>query len=527
MRYKLAKIVLMVGVLATVAGCIKNDIPYPVIVADITAFQVQGQVGDAVIDKANRTVTVELAETEDLSQVKVTKLSVTPEGEVSMSPSLAIGDLLDLREKKNVTLRTYQDYVWTLIGHQTIKRELRVENQVGDPLYNEEEHAVLVYVSKEATLNNMSISTMKLGPEGSTITPAISTVKNFTRPVKFVVSYKGVDTEWTVVILRSVSNVDTGASNPWATFSFLQGSFVVGSSVTPTFEYKPETGANWTQVPTSAVTIQGGVFSAKVTGLTPATTYLYRAVLDQELGITKTFTTEPATQILNMGFDEWIQVGKSWYPNRDLEAANFWWDSGNEGANTLSAKNPTSPEEVVLAVAGEGKRAAKLQSMAVVGVFAAGSLYLGDYGRTLGTSGAELIFGRPYTSRPTRMTGYYNYAPGTIDKAKDPYKALLGEPDTCHIYVILTDWDEPFVVNNRDKIFIDLKGDPKIIAYGELKSGDNSGGYQPFNISLEYRYINRQPKFAVIVGSSSKYGDYFTGSTTSLLYLDEFEFHFD
>lgn len=36
-------------------------------------------------------------------------------------------------------------------------------------------------------------------------------------------------------------------------------------------------------------------------------------------------------------------------------ADNYFWDSGNKGANTLSELNPTSPEETFV-VSGEAQR---------------------------------------------------------------------------------------------------------------------------------------------------------------------------
>ena len=47
--------------------------------------------------------------------------------------------------------------------------------------------------------------------------------------------------------------------------------------------------------------------------------------------------------------------------------------------------------------------------------------------------------------------------------------------------------------------------------------------YEEFTIDIKYRDITRKPTYILIVCSSSKYGDYFTGSTSSVLLLDEFQ----
>ena len=47
---KIVKAVLTPLLFAAAVSCINNDIPYPKIVAEITAFRVEGQTSDAVIN---------------------------------------------------------------------------------------------------------------------------------------------------------------------------------------------------------------------------------------------------------------------------------------------------------------------------------------------------------------------------------------------------------------------------------------------------------------------------------------------
>ena len=68
---------------ALVAGCIKNDVPYPVIEAAITVFRVQGQKGAANINVAERSVTVDLADTVDVKKVKILQFEVSDNATVS------------------------------------------------------------------------------------------------------------------------------------------------------------------------------------------------------------------------------------------------------------------------------------------------------------------------------------------------------------------------------------------------------------------------------------------------------------
>ena len=56
----------------------------------------------------------------------------------------------------------------------------------------------------------------------------------------------------------------------------------------------------------------------------------------------------------------------------------------------------------------------------------------------------------------------------------------------------------------------DWTADPTTAAEGET-------------ITLNYRVTNRQPKYIIVVASSSKYGDYFAGGEGSLLQIDNME----
>ena len=116
-----------------------------------------------------------------------------------------------------------------------------------------------------------------------------------------------------------------------------------------------------------------------------------------------------------------------------------------------------------------------------------------------------------------------------IDQAKAPYDALMGQTDSCHIYIGLFDWSAPFRVNTTTGTFVDLTlNNESMIAFGELKSNEATGSdYKQFKINLTYRDYFTRPKYILIVASASKYGDYFTGSTSSVMYLDECELVFE
>lgn len=332
-----------------------------------------------------------------------------------------------------------------------------------------------------------------------------------------------VTEEFNFKIIPSVET-STISAEAWGRHAFLYG--IYNTEAQPAglgFEYRKESESSWKKI-TDSLTVSGMNYSVKVKGLEPRTKYIFRAISDKEPSNEIEFTTLGADQIPNMNFDSWYKDGKHWYPN--ASANDFWWDSGNKGANTLSEVNPTQPSTDV-AVTGTDKKCAMLKSSTAAGQFAAGSLFLGEFVKaTLSPLGATLKWGREYNCKPLSLKGYYNYTPVAINKTKAPYTDKEGTMDICQIYVVLADWPgSKFDVSTGDGKFIDIDNDPYIIAYGSLENNASTNGWKKFEIPIEYRN-KRIPTTCVIVCSSSKYGDYFTGGVGSTLYVDEFEFTF-
>lgn len=318
--------------------------------------------------------------------------------------------------------------------------------------------------------------------------------------------------------------VITGDANPWAMFAYVNGKYTTDSAPEGLgFQYRKASETEWTDF-VGEISLDGKSFSARITGLEPETMYEFRAVSAQDRRDDSAvqFTTEAADQLPNFNFDSWYKDGKNWYANADM-GDNYFWDSGNKGANTLSEVNPTSPEETFV-VSG---KAVRMESKYVILAFAGGNIYSGSFGSVSGL-GASINFGRPYTCRPTALHGWYSYAPKAIDKVKAPYEDLKGTMDVGKIYVALTDWSSPFNVNTNTGTFFVPDEDPAVIAYGELEIPENSNGeYKEFTIDLEYRDLERIPTHVLVVATASKYADYFTGGVGSTMYIDEFEFLFE
>lgn len=343
---------------------------------------------------------------------------------------------------------------------------------------------------------------------------------------------------YTIGVPVTATNTLVASSNAWSTFAYLTGEVPSFADVFDQskleFQYKAADAAEWTKVTTDmTVEEKDKKFSTRLTGLTPATAYQCRLYYNDgsEEGITSEtvdFTTEVATPLPNGNLDNWYKDGKSWYAVAEEDFSNdLFWDSGNKGANTIGEVNPTSPEESDVK---SGKAALLSSKLAALDNFAAGSLFTGKFikATVYPAVGANLEFGRPYTSRPSQLKGYYKYNAGNITNTKLDF-IQNGERDSCSIYIALTSWNEPFQVSTGENKFVDFN-DKAIIAYGELTkeemSPESMPNYQPFTINLRYRDLETKPNYILIVCSSSKYGDYFTGSTGSKLLIDELELIF-
>lgn len=534
---------------------IENDIPYPILEASISSIEVEGQWAgtdsqdkNAIIDKAQRTVTLYVNDSVDITRLKITKLMLDPRTAtigidsaacvnyekfpttdfVSLdSLPLSANTRVNFSKPVGLTLSTYQDYQWKVTVNQIIQRDIEVEGLV-TPVIDESTCNVVLYVGPNQDLANLNVTKINLGGEFGRVMPDPSTITDYSSPVQFDVQYaweKGSNkwTKWTVVVVRNKE--DQGAlSNifPMTTKAILNGS--IQSGKTPVVEYKKQSDTNWNTVPTADVSVSGTSFTATLTGLTASTTYVYRVNVDGTTGNEQSFTTAAAVPLENGSFDNWSSEaaanGTLWQP----WSTTSFWDTGNKGATTIADSNSTPTTETCN---GSGK-AASLETKWVVLKLAAGNIFTGSYVRTDGTNGV-LSFGREFNSFPSKLRINYKYTSATIDKVgDDSLENLKGRPDSCHIYIALTDWDAPLEIRTRPserQLF--NKNDSHVIAYAEYISGSSDAQYKQKDLVLDYRYTNRTPKYILIVASASKYGDYFTGGVGSKLLIDNFELIYD
>ncbi len=317
-------------------------------------------------------------------------------------------------------------------------------------------------------------------------------------------------------VVMDVDDVETVAAyDGWANFAMLEGRLNnAAKQESATFQYRKSSDSEWIEVNPSDVEVSGQSYSVILGGLEPSTDYVFRAAVSGEDIDSRTvdFATAGAPVIHNLSFDDWTDGNK--FPNASGYSI---WDS----ANSSGAATTTSPTSD--AVSGN---AAKLESVSALGMMAAGNIFTGEFLGLAGL-GARLSWGTPFEGRPLALRGYYKYSPVAINKVKDPYKDLKGQMDQCQILISLTDWDNPFEVNTKESTFVDFDNDSGIVAFAQFNTSDSSSEYIEFILPLVYRSNTRIPKYLIIAGASSRYGDYFTGGIGSELYIDEFELVYD
>ena len=525
-------------------GCIKNDIPYPVVKLAITSIAGEGFTVKE-IDPAQRIVTLTLDETTDIRNVRITQVAYTEEAQASVDLTASSHDM---RVPVRLTLTLYQDYEWTIIAEQQINRTFTVAGQIGAPVIDAEKRSATAYVGKDIDRSKIDVTALRLEPEvyengvnTTTYSPTLEQLSGSSfETVRVVdVSCHGRTEKWLLYVLPTDRSVALEAADAWSRVIWLYGSGVEGQKMG--FRYRLA-GGEWQEVPD--VTVKGGSFTARLAA-EPETTYELLAYCGDEQTDPVSVTTDPEQALENGGFENWCTLDGIVYPYAD--GASPYWGTGNKGSKianaTLTDKGDPRP-------GSSGQYSADLRSQFAnifgIGKFAAGNLFTGEYVMNAGTNGI-ITFGRPFTLRPTKLRIWVRYNRGVIDRVKS-YPAgteiKIGDNDNGHIYIALGTWSaeeygkdstgeqrgssaSPICIDTRD-VSTFFKSDGKdVIGYGEHVFKESVEEWTQITVPIEYRTTGTRPTHLMIVCSASRWGDYFTGSTQSEMWLDDFELLYD
>ncbi len=529
MKTTLINIILLLTMLGA-ASCIHNDLPYPKIAQNILAIKAAGESNPARIDTTDFTVRIFLDEETDIQAVQFTEFKYSPDA--TCNKDLLEGTW-DLSVPITVELKLYQSYQWMISAEQNIERYFTVAGQIGETVIDAVGHRIIVNMPEKADLSKVEVTSIKLGPKNiTTLVPATpqGSFIDLNTPYRVDVNAWGRTEDWTIYAQRTEQVVSTTAVDPWSMVVWAYGEGP--ADATNYFEYQEQGSTTWTRVPDADTTHKDGAFSCCIKHLKPLTSYIVRSRSGENVGNEVTVTTQSTETLPNADFEDWWLDGKIWCPWSEgavqwTEGSRFW-DTGNTGAATLGESNVQPSDYVPEGLSGKSAQLkTEFKGVFGIGKLAAGSIFTGSFKKVDGTNGI-LDFGRLWNLRPTKLRGYYQYTTGEINYANTDLAALKGQPDTCSIYIAMTDWTAPYEIrtNPKNRQLFD-KNASYVIGYGQLERGSSMDSYEEFEIELDYRSTSIMPSYIMITCASSKYGDYFTGSTSSVLYVDQLSLDYD
>ena len=575
------KVIIALFSVLALASCIKNDLPNPVVDLYIASLEVENETeGNVVIDRSTYTVTIPLAEETNIDAVKINSIAYGAEVvtnlkyEADESKIIASKDLngktIILSQPEYITLSYFQTYEWKIVATQTINRVWRVDGQIGATEWDVEGHRAIVKRRDDMPLNNVQTTEVRFGPKNYDYPSAEEMPTNFdneTKSQNISVIAHNKATAWELVVVPTepsltFSHVAAGANVVWIKAIDIEGSKI-------DFVYRKKGEPEWTEVNEAWYATDNnnpynryeqGFVKAVIRGLEPGVEYEVSGYTDGKLSEEepKAVTTSLPYQMPNADMEKWTKEGACWYPASSV--LDLYWGTGNPGGTSLGDQfNLTyplyksgNPENVP--ADSEGEVSAFMGSQNVLGMkFAAGNLFVGHYGETNGTN-ATVYFGRPLSQdvKPVALRFKTKYARGGIDwvtagkyqqaKKDQIYhigskqiEVVGGEPDLTKVFFCLTDWASPHCVNSADeKTFFDPRTAAGVYGLGYFDSHNNpemivdhTERWHTMTLPIEYTNPEVKPTHLVLTFTCSGYGDYFTGSSNSWMYIDDVELLYD
>ena len=572
------------------ASCIKNDIPMPVVDLYIASLEVEGTDGEIMLDRATYTATIPLAEETNIEAVQfktitygsdvVTNVNYEADNsKITVSKDLN-NRVVNMAEPEYIILSYYQSYEWKIVATQHINRIWRVDGQIGSTEWDIDGHRAIVKRREDYPLNDVKTAEVRFGPSSTYSYPSVEKMPtdfdNADHSRTISVTAHNNTTIWELVVVPTkpsltFSYVAAGANVIWVKAIDIEGSTVE-------FTYRKKGDTAWTKVDTAWYATDAtnpynryeqGFVKAVIRGLEPNCEYEISGYTDGKLSEEepKSITTKQYYQMPNSDMEGWSKLtndqtllptgeaGPCWYPFSSV--LDMFWATGNPGGTSLGEKynltypayKSVNPENVPSDSTGEVS--AFMGSQNVLNMkFAAGNLFVGYYGATLGTN-AKVYFGRPISQdvKPVALRFKVKYSRGGINYVNSKAasvgneyhigskqtKVIGGEPDLAKIFFCLTDWSEAHCVYSADEtIFFDPRTASGVLAMGYFDSNNNpelvakeSTEWHTMTIPIEYSDPNAVPSYLVLTYTCSGYGDYFTGSSESWMYVDDIELLYD
>lgn len=222
------------------------------------------------------------------------------------------------------------------------------------------------------------------------------------------------------------------------------------------------------------------------------------------------------------------------YPNQEGES---FWDSGNN--MFLEQYDESGNPKTFTPLCMEDEGSAMLSARLVLGaVFAPGNMYTGDFNYS-GLSGTA-SFGKKYdwSARPKSLKVSYKGSVGVVDKvgSYDPEaEEWKDKQDVSRIYAVVIDWTAQHPVTSGmveptgmwDPSISNSVEEGAIIGYASLDIVASQDDFTTVEIPFYWYDTEAKPadgNYSLVIScATSNRGDYLTGCSTNVLYVDNFE----
>ena len=576
----------------SLASCIKNDLPKPVVDLFIASLDVEGTDGEIILDRSTYTATIPLAEATNIEAVQfntitfgadvVTNINYTADdSQIVVSKDLN-NKVVNMSQPEYITLSYFQTYEWKIVATQTINRIWTVDGQIGATEWDIEGHRAIVKRRQDYPLNDVKTTDVRFGPRPTYDYPEVAEMPtnfdNAERSRTITVAAHGGSTIWELIIEPTEVALDFEYVSAGANVIWIKAANIDGASIQ--FAYRKRGSEEWLKVNDEWYAADSknpynryeeGFVKAVIRGLEPGTEYEVIGYADEKQSDVKIVTTSTLYQLPNSQMEEWAkftnnqelllkgEAGPCWYPFSSV--LDMFWATGNPGGTSLGEKynltypvyKNANPENVPPGSTGEVS--AFMGSQSVLNMkFAAGNLFVGHYGETLGTN-AKIYFGRNIDQnvKPVALRFKIKYSRGGINwiTINNKYqsaatgteyhigskqiKIIGGQPDVAKVFFCLTDWAEPHCVNSADeKTFFDPRTAEGVFGLGYFDSDttpelvvEDTDKWHTMTLPIEYSNPEVVPSVLLLTFTCSGYGDYFTGSSESWMYVDDIELLYD
>lgn len=369
------------------------------------------------------------------------------------------------------------------------------------------------------------IAVNKVSDKEYTVTlsePFFNTLNGGTQTISFNVKDASGGSCYQECVYNIAGALEIGNYDLWSgSTTFYAKSF---SSENLTIGYRT-VGGEWTMTEALTATATATEYSVTTTTtFTAGTTYEYALfAAGVQVGATKSVTTAAGNQIPEAGFEKWSTLNKAACPAADPN--NLFWDTGNHPVASFNFGNLTVASSDVHA-GSPGSTSAYMKSVLVNAVvmtkFAAGNLFVGRFVDTEQTTHGIVEFGREFNfnARPKAIRFWMKHNQGDIDQGSHE----TGK-DIAKVYCCLTDRKFTCRTAYPETLFVPSNDTEGVLATAYWESRESHAEWTEYTLPIEYKDgVTTKPSHLVLTFTCSGYGDYFTGSTDSWMYVDDVEF---